>query len=374
MARVVISPDSLKGSATAADAANAIGDGWRQVRPGDELILIPQADGGEGTLDALAAANPASVVHTVPVTGPDGRPVAARWLELPGRQAVVELAESSGLPLMAAPAPLTATTRGLGEVIRAALTSGVTSLTIGLGGSASTDGGAGALAALGLRLLDSTGAECTDGGAALVDLAELDTAALPPVPAGGVRLLTDVTNPLLGPTGAAAVFGPQKGARPDDVERLEAGLARFAALADGRPDEPGAGAAGGTAYGFAALWGARIVPGAPAVAELSGLTRALAGADVVISGEGRFDETSFGGKVVGNVLRSLPRQVRAMVIAGRVDAFAVLPDGRVADTFGLVDLAPSAAEALADPLRWLRLAGAEAASRYSTPPWSPPPA
>lgn len=364
MARIIVAPDSLKGSAPAVSAAAAIADGWRQVRPADELLIFPQADGGEGTLDALAAASPDSVPHVRTVTGPDGREVLARWLELPGGEAVVELAESSGLPLLARPAPLTATTRGLGEVIRAALVGGARSITIALGGSASTDGGAGALSALGLRLTDSSGAMLADGGAALTGLAAVDSTGLLPPPPGGVRLLTDVTNALLGPRGAAAVFAPQKGAGPEDVELLEAALARFAELTGGRPEEPGAGAAGGAAYGFATLWNGRILPGAAAIATLSGLSAAVAESDVVISGEGRFDATSWDGKVVGNTLGMVPGRAQAMIIAGKVDVFPVLPDGREAESIALVDLAPTPLAAQTEPERWLRAAGAEAARRF----------
>ncbi|MCU1437337.1 MAG: Glycerate kinase [Naasia sp.] len=358
----MIAPDSFKGSLTAREAADALAAGWAEIRPRDDVVRIPQADGGEGTLAAVAAVTPDAVLRAAVVAGPDGRPVPARWLELPGRHAVIELAESSGLPLMAAPDAAGAGTRGLGEVIRAALDAGAQSLTIGLGGSASTDGGAGALAALGLVLADSDGAALPPGGAALARLAALDSSRLL-APPPGVRLLTDVTNPLLGPDGAAAVFGPQKGATPEVVERLDAALANFAALAGGNPAAAGAGAAGGTAYGFATFWGARIEPGAAAIAELSGLQAALAGADVVVTGEGRFDATSPAGKVVGHLLGLVPASARAVLVAGRIDAPAALPDGRRAEAVALVDLAPSPEAAMADAAQWLRVAGAEAARR-----------
>lgn len=336
--RVVVAPDSFKGTITARDAAAAIAAGWRDERPHDDIRAIPQADGGEGTLDAIAAAVPDAVLRPAGVvTGPDGRPVPAAWLELPDGTAVVELAESSGIALMERLDPLGATTRGLGEVIAAALDAGASSLVIALGGSASTDGAVGALDAL-------AGHE---------------------PPPGGVVLLTDVTAPLLGPDGAAAVFGPQKGAGPDDIRVLEERLAAWASRFPGAdPATPGAGAAGGAAFGFLAAWGATIVPGAPHVARLTGLVAALDDADVLISGEGRFDGTSFGGKVVGHALTSaeaagVPRRV---VIAGRV---ADDPDVRArlapASAYSLVDLAGSTEAAIADPARWLRDAGREAA-------------
>ncbi|MET8912015.1 glycerate kinase [Micromonospora sp. NPDC004551] len=359
--RVVVAPDSFKGTITAGDAARALARGWLARRPGDDVRLLPLADGGEGTLDAFAAARPDAEHHTITVPGPDGRPVAADWLLLPDRTGVLELARSSGLPLMAAPDPLGAHTYGLGAVARAALDAGATRLVVGLGGSASTDGGTGALRALGLRLHDDHGRDLPLGGAALTDLAHLDTTGLLPPPPGGVRLLVDVTAPLTGPAGAAAVFGPQKGAQPADVTLLDTALRRLAGLAGGDPDEPGAGAAGGTAYGLAALWGATIVPGATTIADLVGLPGALAGADVVLTGEGRFDETSLTGKVVGSLLDSAASTgVRVAVAAGQV---AGPVPGSVSAAVSLVDLAGSVDAALHDPGRWLAEAGAVLADR-----------
>ncbi|MGY0002440.1 glycerate kinase [Micromonospora sp. I033] len=359
--RVVVAPDSFKGSVAAGDAARALARGWLAHRPRDDVRLLPLADGGEGTVDAFAAARPDADRRTAAVPGPDGRPVSAAWLLLPDGTAVLELAQSSGLPLMRRPDPLGAHTYGLGVMARAALDTGATRLVIGLGGSASTDGGAGALRALGLRLQDDLGADLPLGGAALADLAHLDATYLLPAPPGGVRLLVDVTAPLTGPAGAAAVYGPQKGAEPADLTLLDAALRRFAGLAGGDPDEPGAGAAGGTAYGLAALWGARIVPGATAIAELLGLAEALAGADVVLTGEGRFDETSLAGKVVGSLLHSAASAgVRAAVAAGQV---AGPVPASVSAAVSLVDLAGSVDAALSEPARWLTEAGAVLAGR-----------
>ncbi|WBB76641.1 glycerate kinase [Micromonospora sp. WMMD1128] len=372
--RVVVAPDSFKGSLAAADAARAVADGWRARRPDDDVRLLPLADGGEGTLDAFAAARPDAVWHTTTVPGPDGRPVDAGWLLLPedqvagqgvgtagGRTAVLELARASGLPLLRGPDPRHAHTYGLGAVAAAALDAGATALVIGLGGSASTDGGTGALRALGLRLRDREGRDLPLGGAALAGLAYLDRAGLRPPPPGGVRLLVDVTAPLTGPAGAAAVFGPQKGAGPDDVAVLDAALRRLADSAGGDPDQPGAGAAGGTGYGLAALWGARIVPGAAAVAELAGLPEALAGADLVVTGEGRFDETSLRGKVVGALLDTAAAAgVPVQVVAGQLGA---APPEPVTAAVSLVELAGSTASALAEPGRWLREAGGRLAAQ-----------
>lgn len=362
---VVVAPDSFKGSLSALEVAEAIAEGWRAVRPQDELHLVPQADGGEGTLDAVAAAVPGAIRHSVEnVTGPDGRPVRGEWLALPDGTAVVELAQMSGLPLMRELDAGGATTRGLGEVLTAALDSGARAIAIGLGGSASTDGGVGALAALGLELQDDSGATLDDGGAALAHLATANRSALRPAPAGGVILLSDVTAPLLGPEGAAAIFGPQKGASPEQVVSLDAALARFAAVLGGPTDVAGMGAAGGTGYGFVTAWGATVLSGADYLAELGGLDGILSGADVLISGEGRFDSQSLGGKVVGQLLHAAEAHgLRAGVIAGQVTTEASL-GGEPVWTSALVDQAGSVEAAIAEPARWLREAGAAAARHF----------
>lgn len=337
--RVVIAPDSFKGSVPAADAARAIARGWASERPGDELIRLPQADGGEGTIDALEESSAGAVRRSAgPVTGPDGRPTPGEWLELPDGTAAVELAQMSGLPLMSELDPLGATSLGLGEVIAAALDAGAERLIVALGGSASTDAGLPALDALGDRV----------------------------PPPGGAILLTDVDAPLLGPRGAAAVFGPQKGADSHDVALLEARLGEAARLLGFDPETPGAGAAGGVGYGLAA-WasrtapGARIEPGSRYVARLTGLPAAVRGADLVLTGEGRFDEQSLTGKVVGHAIE-LCREagVPLGVIAGAVqcDPAAWSPG---CWCLALTSLAGSARDALAAPERWLEAAGSAAA-------------
>jgi glycerate kinase len=354
---IVIAPDSFKGSLPAREVAEAIADGWHSVRPDDTIRSIPQADGGEGTLDAIEAAVAGSVRRDAGlVTGPDGRPVRGEWLELPGRVAVVELAQMCGLPLMKALDPIGATTYGLGQVIRAALASGARRLVIGLGGSASTDGGAGALAALGLA---AQGGELRAGG--LGSIVTLDRSRLL-APPEDVVLLSDVTNPLLGQNGAAAVYGPQKGARPDQVESLDAALARFSGLLGGDPAQPGAGAAGGTAYGFSTAWGATIEPGAAYLSTLTGLPDAVARADLLLTGEGRFDATSAEGKLVGQLIRLAGEHgVAAGVIAGQLAVPPVDADGEPLWAASLAELAGTTEAAMADPARWLRVAGAEAA-------------
>jgi glycerate kinase len=364
--RILIAPDSFKGSLAADEVATALAAGWRSVCPADELIMLPQADGGEGTADAISASVPGAHWLDTPtsVSGPDGRPVPGRWLALPDGTAVVEVAATCGLPMLAELDPAGATTRGLGEVIGAALDASATAVCVALGGSAATDGGAGALAGLGLRLLDGQGSDLPRGGAALARLDRIDATGLRPPPPGGVELLTDTTAVLTGPHGAAHVFGPQKGATPELVDRLDQALARFghvlATVLPADPDRPGAGAAGGTGFGLAA-WGGRIVDGATRVAELTGLASVLDRCDVVITGEGRFDQTSTTGKLVGSVLdRCARHHVEPVVVAGQL---AVAPHGLGID---LSTLAGSSAASLAEPARWLHQAGALAA-RHLTP-------
>ena len=359
--RVVLAVDSFKGTITAAAAAEAIATGWRAARPGDEIVLRPMADGGEGTLDAFAASVPAAVCHPVGVTGPAGSLVDTAWLRLPttgtapGGTAVVELAATCGLELLGGQRyALDASTRGFGEATADALGSGVSRLVLGIGGSASTDGGVGMLTALGARFTDADGEPVAAGGRGLVDLVSADLSALTPPPAGTVAL-TDVTSPLLGPAGAAAVFGPQKGASPGQIALLEHGLERLARVLEVDPSTPGAGAAGGTGYALLA-WGAGLVPGAAAVAGLIGLREAIASASVVITGEGSFDAQSAAGKVPQLVVElAADAGVPVALVAGRISPHA--PTAAFADTVSLIDLAGSADAATRDPATWLREAG-----------------
>jgi glycerate 2-kinase len=328
------------------------------------VIQLPLADGGEGTLAVLAAADPGSRWHHVVVCGPGDGVVKAAWLEMTGNIAVVELAAAAGLPLLAQAMPLDAHSYGVGELVLHALNSGARLVTITLGGSACTDGGTGLLAALGARFLDDTGHVLPLGGGALSRLAAVDLSGVRPPPLAGVRCLTDVTAPLLGPTGAAAVFGPQKGATPDDVGVLEDGLIRLAGLLGGDPAQPGAGAAGGCGYALAAVWGARLMPGAAQIATTVGLPSALAAADLVITGEGRYDATSLTGKVVGAVrAMALRAAVPLAVVAGSADGPALAGLGPAARSVELVTLAGGQEEAMAEPARWLTAAGRELADQ-----------
>lgn len=314
--RVVIAPDSFKGTASASDVAAAIAAGWRSVRPDDDVVLAPMADGGEGTVECFAAARPDGRVHEVEVDGPEG-PARSAWLELPDGTAVVELASSAGIELWGTDQPFEASSYGLGEVIASTLDAGVRRLVVGIGSSASTDGGAGMLEAIGARLLDADGDSIGPGNAGLADIVELDLSDARPAPVGGIVVLCDVSNPLLGPEGAAAVFGPQKGAAPEDIPVLDENLARLARLGDVDPSTPGAGAAGGT--GWALLqWGAVIEPGAAAIGRELGLPRLVDTADLVITGEGRFDRQTAAGKVPAYVASLAPDRV--LLVAGSVDA------------------------------------------------------
>ncbi len=355
-ARVVIAPDSFKGSATAVDAAAALAQGWRSVRPQDELVELPVADGGEGTLDAvLAGAHAESRTSVVTLAG--GRDHAARWALL-GADAVVELAECCGLPLVGTCGPMGVGTEALGVVLGDALDAGARSITLAVGGSASTDGGAGALRALGMRVLDGRGRDVPSGGGGLLHAVRVDRTGLRPPPPSGVSILCDVTAPLFGDRGAAHVFAPQKGADPAQVASLDLALRRWHALLGGAAEAPGAGAAGGTAYGLATAWRARLVPGAATVADAIGLPGAVVGADVVVTGEGRFDAQSLTGKATGLVLDLADRAgARAVVVAGSLGE----PPPRGARGWSLTQLAGGAGPAIADPLAWLEVAGRAAA-------------
>ncbi|KQX05610.1 MULTISPECIES: glycerate kinase [unclassified Leifsonia] len=372
MTVIVIAPDSFKGTISAADAARALAEGWASVRSADELRLVPMADGGEGTLDAFELAVPGSRRMPVTVDGPDGRAVETSWLWLPqagdhGPTGVVELASTSGITLLDPLLPFDAHSFGFGQAIAAALDAGVDRLLLALGGSSSTDGGAGALAALGLDLGDAAGRPIRVGNRGLDHLASIDGTGLRPLPPGGAVILSDVDNPLLGERGAAVVFGPQKGATPAEIEALEQGLARWAslvALSDLRVHAdaatPGAGAAGGTGFGLLA-WGATIAPGAAAVGAALGLPGALSSASVVITGEGRFDHQSLAGKVPSYVLDAVAEAaaeaIAVALVAGSIEGDA----SAFAASVSLTDLAGDSAAARAEPARWLSEAGAELA-------------
>ena len=322
--RAVCAPNAFKGALGAGEAAEAMASGVRDA--GGEAVCVPVADGGDGTLDVLLAASPGAHVSVVRVRGPLGAPVDARLGWMGDGSAVVEMAEAAGLRLLARSQldPLRASTYGAGELIRAALDGGARRIVVGVGGSATTDGGAGLAVALGARLFDASGAELPAGGGALASLARVDLGGLDPRLAScRIEVAVDVRSPLLGPRGAAAVFGPQKGATPEQVALLERGLERWVALMAGDPliaERPGMGAAGGTAFGLAAVCGARLVPGAALVCDLVGLTAALAGADLCLTGEGRLDASTAEGKAPAEVARrAAAAGVPCVALAGSVE-------------------------------------------------------
>jgi glycerate 2-kinase len=358
--RVVVAPDKFEGSLGAGQAAEAIAAGLRRARPDAEVVRLPLGDGGAGTLDALVEVGFERV--PVPATGPTGEPVEAA-IAVDGPRAFVEMAEASGLKRLPGGrrAPLEASTYGTGELLRAALDRGARELVLGIGGSATTDGGAGMATAVGARLLDPNGAELPPGGAALLRLARVDVAGLDPrLREVRVTVASDVDNPLVGPEGAAHVFGPQKGAGPDDVLLLDSALRRYArVLADDLgldlADTPGAGAAGGLGAGAIAFLGAELRPGIELVLELIGFDRAVDGADLVIAGEGKLDAQSLRGKAPVGVARAAGAHgVPVVALAGAVEvADRELRAAGFEEAHALLELEPDPARSMAEAARLL---------------------
>lgn len=319
---VLVCLDKFRGCLTGAEACAAVAAGV--VASGGRAVAMPVADGGEGTLAALAGAGYRQV--PVDVTGPTGRPVRAAFA-VRGSRAVIEMAQASGLDMLPGGrmAPLVADSHGTGELIRAALDHGCLDIVLAVGGSATTDGGAGLLRALGARITDARGVPVGPGGAALTGAARIDLSSLDfRLRLARLSLASDVDNPLTGPAGAAAVFGPQKGASPRDVEVLERGLRQFASVMAGSTgrdlrESPGAGAAGGAGFAALAALGARRVSGAEFVLGEVGVEDALRAASLVVVGEGRFDEQSLRGKAPVGVAAAARRHgVPVVVVAGDV--------------------------------------------------------
>ena len=367
--RILIASDKFKGSATGPEVAAALAAGISEAAPGTVIDAVPVADGGEGTVDAALAAGFEAVTATV--TGPTGQPVEARF-GVRGAQAIIEMAAASGLDLLPGGVKdaLGATSRGTGELIRAALDHGAVSIVLGIGGSANTDGGAGMLQALGVSLRDADGDELPGGGGALACIAAVDVSELDPRLADvEIVLASDVDNPLLGERGAAAVFGPQKGASPDDVAALDAALARYAALLEQQPgvrpatELPGAGGAGGVGYAALAVLGARREPGVEVVQRLTGLAEALGAddtrADLVITGEGSLDDQSLGGKTpLGVAAAAREAGIPVIAVCGRstltAEAAAAAGFERV---YALSELEPDPARSMAEAVRLLTEVG-----------------
>jgi glycerate 2-kinase len=307
--KIVVAPQSFKGSLTAIKVARAIARGIRRAMPCAEIVLVPLADGGEGTVSALVEATQGQIMATE-VTGPFGAKVTAEWGILgDGHSAIIEMAAASGITLVARERlnPLTATTYGTGELIKTALNSGCRQILIGIGGSATNDGGAGMAQALGVRFLDETGNQLPWGGEALAQLKHIDVTGLDRrLAACQVMAACDVTNPLCGEQGASKVYGPQKGATDHDCRNLDKALENYAGvikrdLGVEIRDLPGAGAAGGLGAGLVSFLGARLISGIEIVSEAVKLKEHLAGAALVFTGEGRIDSQTLFGKVVSGV-------------------------------------------------------------------------
>ncbi|QIJ65587.1 glycerate kinase [Streptomyces sp. JB150] len=357
--RVLVAADKFKGSLTAVQVAERVTAGLRRVVPDLAVEAMPVADGGDGTVAAAVAAG--FERREVRVAGPLGDEVTAAFA-LRGDTAVVEMAEASGLQRLPEGvfAALTASTYGSGELLRAALDAGARSIVFGVGGSATTDGGAGMLAALGARFLDAEGAPVPSGGGGLAALASADLSGLDPRLAEvELVLASDVDNPLTGPKGAPAVYGPQKGASPDDVAALDAALAHYAKVLAGTPgvgakaaeyaESPGAGAAGGIGYG-ALLIGARFRPGIEVMLDVLGFAPALERADLVITGEGSLDEQTLHGKAPAGVAAAARAAGKEVVaVCGRL---ALAPEalGRagIRRAYPLTEIEPDVAKCIAD--------------------------
>jgi glycerate kinase len=368
MTRVLLAPDKFKGTLTAAQVAGHLQTGLRSVLPDVTTVVVPVADGGDGTLAAAEAAGFTLVPLTA--TGPTGVPYPSRWGRR-GTEAVVELAAVSGLAQLPGGRlqPLTATSRGTGELIGAALDAGVTRIVVGIGGSACTDGGVGLLQALGARVTSRSGSEVGPGGGGLQEAHRLDLTGLHPGLASAELVVAcDVDNPLTGARGAAAVYGPQKGAGPGDVELLDTALARWADLVAAATGTdlratPGAGAAGGVGFALLSVLGARTRPGAELVFELTGLADAVSTADLVITGEGSLDAQTLHGKAPAAVAAlARDKGIRVVAVAGQVLLSpAELAVAGLAAAYALVDEALTRQEAMDAPGPLLERIGARIA-------------
>lgn len=323
--KLLLAPDSFKGSLSSPAACQALERGAKRVFPQATIISVPLADGGEGTLDALLRGGGES--YSTKVFNPLGQEIATRWGVLSDGRAVIEMAQASGLTLVPENKrdALRASTFGTGQLLKAALEKGCREVLIGVGGSATSDGGAGALCALGAKFLDSSGNELSPGGAALNELAEIDLSSLDMrLRDTKITVLCDVANPLFGENGAAFVYAPQKGASLEDVELLEAGLRRLAKIADktlgkDASTQLGAGAAGGLAFGLMAFCCAQLKPGIEVVLEAADFDEKLRDADLVLTGEGALDEQTLSGKTIAGVCKAArKRNVPVVAFGGKV--------------------------------------------------------
>ena len=373
--KVLVAPNAFKGTLTATQAAAAIARGVREVFPNSEIVEVPVADGGDGTVEALVSARHGEY-RTAQVEGPLGDPVQARYALIDsGRTAVVEMASAAGLTLIPPERrdPRRTSTYGFGQLLEAVRRDGVATIIAGIGGSATNDGGAGMAQALGYRLLDEEARDLERGGAALARLWRIDASGFD---SGWrqvrVRVACDVTNPLTGPRGASAVYGPQKGADPKAVRELDGALTTFAAvvwsdLGKNVAGLPGAGAAGGLGAGLVAFLDATLEPGAPLVVEATGFDSVVAGADLVITGEGQVDEQTAFGKAPGEVAtRARKAGVPVLLLAGaKQPGWEALHELGVTAVVTMADEGITMQQALNEPERMLTRATVVACRRHS---------
>jgi len=360
VAKILIAPDSFKGSATSAQVARALAKGWKISRPNDEIVIAPFADGGEGTLDCIESVTAESIRFPITVQGATGIEHQSTWLLVGADTAVIEMATICGITTLDELDPLGAHSYGLGQAIRAALEDDrVNEILIAVGGSASTDAGMGALSALGFKGLDADGKEISRGGGELHRLAHVETPANHRKLARGIKVLVDVQSPLTGPNGAAHIFGPQKGADAEQVRLLNEGLLQFLKVLYVE-DRAGFGAAGGVACGLAVFLEATIVSGVESIAALIGLKEEIQEADCVITGEGSFDDQSYRGKAVGYLLEVAKEFERPVMIACGVNKNA-----ESSSILSLIELAPSVQSAMTESQHWLIECGKILASRFN---------
>ena len=360
VAQILIAPDSFKGSATSAQVAEALAEGWKISRPHDEIVIAPFADGGEGTLDCIESVTPESIRIPITVQGATGIEHQSSWLLVGSDTAVIEMATLCGITTIDKLDPLGAHSYGLGQAIKAALEDNrVDEILIAVGGSASTDAGMGALSALGFKGLGEDGKELARGGGDLHRLARIESSGSIRKPDRGIKILVDVQSPLTGVNGAAHVFGPQKGADTAQVQQLDEGLTHFLKVLNVE-DRAGFGAAGGVPCGLSVLLGATIVSGVATIAELIGLQEKIKLSDCVITGEGSFDDQSYRGKAVGYLLQMAKESQRPVMIACGVNKNEESPS-----ILSLIELAPTVQSAIADSQRWLIECGRVLASRFN---------
>lgn len=359
--QVLIAPDSFKGSLSANLVAQAIETGWKSQRPNDQIRLLPLADGGEGTLDVIHSILGGEIKHTQAFNS-IGELSNCFWLLLPDGTAIIEMAKINGLTLLNSLKPLHSHTQGLGQLIRqAAENKKCKKIVVALGGSATSDGGVGALYSLGVKFLNSSGFEIVPSILNMFEIANIDLRFLAQIQQP-IQLLTDVSNPFLGKNGAARVFSPQKGANAEEVEKIEAALNHLHHIVKGDNKSPGMGAAGGTAYGLKSFFNAEVLSGADTVLTLSRARNLISNSDVLITGEGRLDDQSFNGKLISRLLSlSEGQKITKCAVVGQLE-----PCQHTFDFVEvLITLAGSRQAAMESPEKYLQLAGQSLCNRIS---------